>query len=104
MTFLVCSDGQGGGRSSIMGDQVRKTLVLSHLYNKTIILPRQARDKHRENSKKARFLAGKRHDHRKLLGFLSGMGVDADAAKLVTVVCCDWVTQVRKRHSRAIYI
>jgi hypothetical protein len=25
---------------------------LSHLYIKTIILPRQARDKHRENSKK----------------------------------------------------
>jgi hypothetical protein len=25
---------------------------LSHLYIKTMILPRQARDKHRENSKK----------------------------------------------------
>jgi hypothetical protein len=31
---------------------------LSHLYIKCIILPRQARDKHRENSKKCRFLAG----------------------------------------------
>jgi|EP01046_Picozoa_sp_COSAG06_P031049 hypothetical protein len=82
----------------------QKTGFLSHLYIKMTNLPRQARDKHRENSKKVRFLAGKRHDHRKLLGFLSGMGVDADAAKLVTVVCCDWVTQVRKRHSRAIYI
>jgi len=29
-----------------------KTAFLSHLYKKTIILPRQARDKHRENSKK----------------------------------------------------
>jgi hypothetical protein len=28
---------------------------LSHLYAKTIILPRQARDEHRENSKKDRF-------------------------------------------------
>jgi hypothetical protein len=28
---------------------------LSHLYIKTIILPRQARDKHRENSKKRPF-------------------------------------------------
>jgi hypothetical protein len=28
------------------------TAFLSHLYIKTIILPRQARDKHRENSKK----------------------------------------------------
>ena len=31
---------------------LRKTAFLSHLYIKTIILPRQARDKHRENSKK----------------------------------------------------
>jgi hypothetical protein len=28
---------------------LRKTVFLSHLYIKTIILPRQARDKHREN-------------------------------------------------------
>jgi hypothetical protein len=28
---------------------------LRHLYIKTIILPRQARDKHRKNSKKGRF-------------------------------------------------
>ena len=31
---------------------LRKTAFLSHLYIKTNILPRQARDKHRENSKK----------------------------------------------------
>jgi hypothetical protein len=31
---------------------------LSHLYIKCIILPRQARDKHRENSKNGRFLQG----------------------------------------------
>jgi hypothetical protein len=30
--------------------------LLSHLYRKVIFLPRQARDKHRENSKKARFV------------------------------------------------
>jgi hypothetical protein len=30
---------------------LRKTAFLSHLYIKTNILPRQARDKHRENSK-----------------------------------------------------
>jgi hypothetical protein len=30
---------------------LRKTAFLSHLYTKTIILPRQARDKHRETSK-----------------------------------------------------
>jgi hypothetical protein len=35
-----------------------KRHFLSHLYIKTNILPRQARDKHRENSKKGRFLAG----------------------------------------------
>jgi hypothetical protein len=33
----------------------KKTGFLSHLYIKVIFLPRQARDKHRENSKKARF-------------------------------------------------
>ena len=32
--------------------KVRNTVVLSHLCIKCIILPRQARDKHRENSKK----------------------------------------------------
>jgi hypothetical protein len=37
---------------------VRKRHFFSHLYIKCIILPRQARDKHRENSKKCRFLAG----------------------------------------------
>ena len=36
----------------------KKTGFLSHLYVKVIFLPRQARDKHRENSKKARFLEG----------------------------------------------
>ena len=36
---------------------LRKTAFLSHLFIKTIILPRQARDKHRENSKKMAFFA-----------------------------------------------
>ena len=37
-----------------------KTRAVSHLYIKTIFLPRQARDKHREKStqKKDRFVAG----------------------------------------------
>jgi hypothetical protein len=35
--------------------QARNRHFLSHLYIKCIILPRQARDKHRENSKKCRF-------------------------------------------------
>jgi hypothetical protein len=35
--------------------KVRKRHFLSHLYIKCIILPRQARDKHRENSKKVPF-------------------------------------------------
>jgi len=33
----------------------KKTALLRHLYIKCIILPRQARDKHRENSKKVPF-------------------------------------------------
>ena len=39
--------------------QVRKTVFFRHLYIKVMILPRQARDKHRENSKRHRFLAGR---------------------------------------------
>jgi hypothetical protein len=37
---------------------VSKNGLLSHLYLKTNILPRQARDKHRETSKKDRFSSG----------------------------------------------
>ena len=40
--MLECSDGA----------VLRKTAFLRHLYIKMIILPRQAQDKHRENSKK----------------------------------------------------
>ena len=42
-------------RPQLMMRPVRKTSFLRHLYLKTIILPRQARDKHRKNSKKGRF-------------------------------------------------
>jgi hypothetical protein len=41
--------------------QVKTTGFLSHLYIKVIFLARQARDKHRENSKKARFVEGLQH-------------------------------------------
>ena len=46
------------GRKITIGDvemEARKRHFLSHLYIKCIILPRQARDKHRENSKKVPF-------------------------------------------------
>jgi hypothetical protein len=39
--------------SDLRNPTLRKTAFLSHLYIKMIILPRQARDKHRENSKNA---------------------------------------------------
>jgi hypothetical protein len=42
-------------------NQVRKRHFFRHLYIKCIILPRQARDKHRENSKKVPFLEGVSH-------------------------------------------
>jgi TPR repeat protein len=48
---LGITAGAGGGGAT----QVEKTGFLSYLYIKIIFLPRQARDKHRENSKKARF-------------------------------------------------
>jgi hypothetical protein len=43
------------GVVSILGgsdDAGEKTVFLSHLYIKMLFLPRQARDKHKENSKK----------------------------------------------------
>jgi hypothetical protein len=39
---------------------VKKRSFLRHLYIKTIISPRQARDKHRENSKKRPFVLRQR--------------------------------------------
>jgi hypothetical protein len=41
--------------------QVRKTGLLSHYYTKMMISPRQARDKHRENSKQTRFATSQRY-------------------------------------------
>ena len=38
---------------------VRKMVFFSHIYIKMLILPRQARDKHRENSKNDAFFAGR---------------------------------------------
>eukprot|EP01046_Picozoa_sp_COSAG06_P057580 COSAG06_NODE_11271_length_1534_cov_49.620209_1_plen_231_part_00 len=46
------SAGGSSSRGPCTTAHLRKTAFLSHLYIKTIILPRQARDKHRENSKK----------------------------------------------------
>jgi hypothetical protein len=40
----------------------KKTGILSHLYIKVIFLPRQARDKHRENSKKSPFSRRPQHN------------------------------------------
>jgi hypothetical protein len=43
-------------RPAIQGQVRKRHFLRCHLYIKCIILPRQARDKHRENSKKWRFL------------------------------------------------
>ena len=43
---------------AIFESPVRKRVFFSHLYIKMLILPRQARDKHRENSKNPRVSAG----------------------------------------------
>jgi hypothetical protein len=54
--------------ASVFFSGLRKTAFLRHLYIKTIILPRQAWDKHRENSKKdVPFSAPINHRHRKPL-------------------------------------
>jgi ABC-type multidrug transport system ATPase subunit len=54
---------------------VRKTGFFRHLYIKVIFLPRQARDKRRENSKKARFRAG---GQKQRVGLARAVYKDAD--------------------------
>eukprot|EP01046_Picozoa_sp_COSAG06_P046017 COSAG06_NODE_6454_length_2925_cov_3.208776_3_plen_84_part_00 len=51
MAFLYLPSMQGVPPAYLLS-QCGKTVFLSHLYIKTNILPRQALDKHRENSKK----------------------------------------------------
>ena len=52
---------------------VRKRHFLSHLYIKINILPRQARDNHRENSKKVPFsYRASMPNHVELLGVCAG--------------------------------
>ncbi len=82
--FLLDRDGLqlGKGRQLIFSNRVRELGGLVY-------------DKLRPDST-THIVTGKRHDHRKIMGFLSGMGVDTDQAKLVSVVCCDWITQCLK--------
>jgi hypothetical protein len=51
----VFLQGRSSVRRAIAFGAARKRHFLRHLYIKIIILPRQARDKHRENSKKVPF-------------------------------------------------
>jgi hypothetical protein len=53
--FLTGREGGAQGRAQDRNGSARKRHFLRHLYIKIIILPRQARDKHRENSKKVPF-------------------------------------------------
>jgi hypothetical protein len=54
----VFLQGRSSVRRAIAFGAARKRHFLRHLYIKIIILPRQARDKHRENSKKVPFSQG----------------------------------------------
>jgi hypothetical protein len=56
---LSCPAYRRCGINTTRGVLVRKTYFLRHLHIKTIILPRQARDKHRKNSKKRTFFSGR---------------------------------------------
>jgi hypothetical protein len=49
------NDGYGNGQTNPLWNTGKQTVFLSHLYLKVNILPRQARDKHRENFKKSLF-------------------------------------------------
>jgi hypothetical protein len=53
----IVDDSQEDYKASVA---VRKRHFLSHIYINAIILPRQARDKHRENSIKCRFVTGEK--------------------------------------------
>jgi len=53
--FLTGREGGAQGRAQDRNGSARKRHFLRHLYIKIIILPRQARDKQRENSKKVPF-------------------------------------------------
>jgi hypothetical protein len=64
----------------------KKTGFLSHLYIKMMILPRQARDKHSENSKQARFLED--------MGCVYTLG-HQPGSKILNNYCSD--VQVRER-------
>jgi hypothetical protein len=92
---------------------VRKTYFLRHLYIKTIILPRQARDKHRESTQKiVTFFAGRTCERvlvdgcyqaaslRGVRGAGGGGGRDADQG----VGLHEHHAVVKKRSSLAIYI
>ena len=64
---ISCSVGrQFDVTTDLTSIEVRKRHFLRHLCIKVIYLPRQARDKHRENSKKGRFLAATRAPPRKM--------------------------------------
>jgi hypothetical protein len=58
--FEMSSEGCGADHALGEGMTGKKTTFLRHLYINAIIFPIQARDKHRENSKKDRFLAAYR--------------------------------------------
>jgi hypothetical protein len=64
-----------GYRGGDGGGAARKRHFLSHLYIKCIILPRQARDKHRENSKKVPFSLRMRLEELRCVLLDRGLGV-----------------------------
>ena len=84
-------DGVGWWEST--GCRGKKTVFLSHLCIKTIFLPRQARDKHRESTQKRdyRFLAASEHRGVALRG---GSGARASNMKEVSGYGA-WMARVR---------
>ena len=53
VSFSIDATQWWGGREDLFNFWVKKRHFFRHLYLKCIILPRQARDKHRENSKQS---------------------------------------------------
>ena len=74
--IAVCHTVVPETKNGVLTYQARKRHFLRHLYIKIIILPRQARDKHRENSKKRAFSQAESPDEEAIVLGAKAAGYD----------------------------
>jgi hypothetical protein len=90
-TALAICGWRSRASGSAASTQVRKRHFLRHLYIKCIILPRQARDKHRENYKKSAVFpqcvtACTRRDHGKALRYFSSGAIKCLSGAIIFII------------------